>query len=121
MTDQFDDLCPRPQRMPPEPTQPLSPPPYLASVYECHDPQQAADLLAHTVPGHAYRRDGHPTADLLAEKCRALHAAERAAITSSGMSALALALLSQLKAGDHVVVSNQLYGRSLTLFTSEAA
>ena len=42
-------------------------------------------------------------------------------VTGSGMAALALALVSQLRAGDHVVVSNQLYGRSLALFTSEAA
>jgi methionine-gamma-lyase len=50
---------------------------------------------------------------MLAQKCRQLHGTERAAITSSGMAALALALLSQLDQGDHVVVSNQLYGASL--------
>jgi cystathionine beta-lyase/cystathionine gamma-synthase len=120
MAEKPDDLCPRPDRLPPQPTQPLSAPLYLSAVYQCHDPQQAADLLAHRSPGYAYRRDGHPNADLLAEKCRQLHAAERAVITSSGMSALALALLSQLESGDHVVVSNQLYGRSLALFTAEA-
>src|SRR5690606_23812143 len=60
-------------------------------------------------------------ADMLAEKCRKLHGTERAAITSSGMSALALVLLSQLAPGDHVIVSNQLYGRTATLFANEAA
>src|ERR1041385_543155 len=117
MADKIDDLCPRPDRLPPQPTEPLSAPLYLSAVYQCRDPQQAADLLAHASPGYVYRRDGHPNADLLAEKCRQLHAVERAAITSSGMSALALGLLSQLSAGDHVVVSDQLYGHSLSLFT----
>ena len=58
---------------------------------------------------------------MLAAKCRELHGAEEAAITSSGMSALALVLLCQLEPGDHVVVNNQLYGRTLSLFTGEAA
>ena len=46
---------------------------------------------------------------------------EQAAVTSTGMSALALVVLSQLSPGDHVVVSNQLYGRTQTLLGSEAA
>ena len=58
---------------------------------------------------------------MLAETCAKLHGAERAAITSSGMSAMALALLSQLQQGDHVVVSNRLYGRSSGLLTAETA
>ena len=37
------------------------------------------------------------------------------------MAALALVVLSQLEPGDHVVVSNQLYGRTSTLFNQEAA
>jgi cystathionine beta-lyase/cystathionine gamma-synthase len=45
---------------------------------------------------------------------------ERAAIAASGMGALALLALSQLEPGDHVVVSNQLYGRTHTLLVSEA-
>jgi cystathionine beta-lyase/cystathionine gamma-synthase len=121
MSEPIDDVCPRPSRVPPLDTEPHAPPIYLSSVYECRDPQQAADLLSGKLPGHVYSRDSHPNADLLAEKCRELHAAERAAITSSGMAALALAVLSQLEHGDHLVVSNQLYGRSLSLFTQETA
>ncbi len=116
-----DDLCPRPVRLPPQPTQPHVPPIYLSSVYECHDPEQADALLAGTLPGYVYGRNGHPNADLLADKCQQLHGAERAAIASSGMAALALAVITQLEQGDHVVVSNQLYGRSLSLLTSEIA
>jgi cystathionine beta-lyase/cystathionine gamma-synthase len=57
----------------------------------------------------------------LAGKCRDLHAAETAAVTSSGMAALALALLSQMQAGDHVIVSSMMYGKSSFLFGQEAA
>jgi cystathionine beta-lyase/cystathionine gamma-synthase len=120
MTRPADDLCPRPERLPPQPTEPHVPPIQLSSVYECRDPAQADALLSGRESGYVYLRDGHPNADLLAEKCRQLHGVERAAITSSGMSALALAMLSQMAPGDHVLVSNQLYGRTATLLVDEA-
>ena len=116
-----DDICPRPDVLPPLPTQPAATPLYTASVYRCETPDQAARLLAGELPGYIYSRDGHPNADLLAEKCRELHGAEKAAICGSGMGALAAALLSQAAQGDHVVVSNQLYGRSTQLLVAEVA
>ncbi|HVU87396.1 MAG TPA: aminotransferase class I/II-fold pyridoxal phosphate-dependent enzyme, partial [Pirellulales bacterium] len=116
-----EDICPRPESLPPQPTQPLVAPLYTAAVYRCESIEQADALLSGHLAGYAYLRDGHPNADLLSEKCRALHGAERAVICSSGMAALAVAALSQLAAGDHVVLSNQLYGRSLVLFTTECA
>jgi cystathionine beta-lyase/cystathionine gamma-synthase len=75
--------------------------------------------LAGEMQGYVYSRDGHPNAELLAEKCRELHGASRAAICGSGMSALAVAALAQLAAGDHLLVSDKLYGRSSQLLTSE--
>ena len=116
-----DDLCPRPTRLPKQPTEPHAPPIFLSSVYECRDLEQVDALLSGREHGYVYGRDAHPNADLLAEKCRQLHSAERAAIASSGMAALALVVLAQLEPGDHVVASNQLYGRTLSLLTVEAA
>jgi len=107
--------------MPPQVTHPHAPPIFTASVWECDTPQQADDLLGGKLAGYVYQRDGHPNADLLAEKCRQLHGTERAAITASGMAALAAALLSQLQSGEHAILSNRLYGKSLVLFGSEAA
>ena len=117
----LDDLCPRPDRVPRLPTEPLSPPIYPAAVYRCDDPQQALALLSGESFGYVYSRDGHPNADLLAEKCREMHGAQRAAIAGTGMGALATAVLALLQYGDHLVVSKQLYGRSLQLFTTEWA
>lgn len=116
-----DDICPRLDTVPPQPTQPLVPPIYPAVVYRCADPQQASTLLAGDEDGYVYSRDGQPNADLLSAKCRELHGADRAMICGSGMAALSAALLATLQAGDHVVVSDKLYGRSGSLFTSEAA
>ena len=115
-----DDLCPRPLPLPPLATSPHAPPIYAASVWQCESPQQADDLLAGRESGYVYQRDGHPNAYLLAEKCRQLHAAERAVVTASGMAALAAALLSQLAGGDHAIVGNRVYGKTLQLFGGEA-
>jgi cystathionine beta-lyase/cystathionine gamma-synthase len=114
-----DDLCPRPEVPPPSSTRPLVPPLHLTAVYQCDDPEQAAAILSGDAAGFVYRRDGHPNADLLAEKCRLLHGAERAIVCGSGMSALSAAVLALLEKGDQVVASNRLYGQSLNLLTNE--
>src|SRR5690606_10622288 len=40
-------------------------------------------------------------------------------VTASGMAAVSAVLLGLLKAGDHIVAGNQLYGRVLRLMTQE--
>jgi len=120
MSDRPDDICPAPQRLPPQPTRPHVPAIYPAAVYECDSPDEARRLLSGELPGYVYQRDRHPNADLLAEKCRQLHGAAWVQVCGSGMSALSAALLGHLAAGDQVVVSDQLYGRSLQLWVEEA-
>jgi cystathionine beta-lyase/cystathionine gamma-synthase len=117
---QSDDICPRMDSLPAQTTQPAANPIYPASVYVCEGTDQAQSLLEGGTAGYVYQRHGHPNADVLAEKCRELHGAERAAIASSGMAALAAILLSQLKQGEHIVASNQLYGASSLLLTQES-
>ena len=121
MTRRIEDLCAESVPHLPLETIPHSPPLYLSSVYQCEDPAQANALLGGEQTGFVYSRDGHPNAVMLAEKCQAMHGAERAAVCASGMGALSVALLAWLEQGDHIVVSNQLYGASLQLLTSEAA
>jgi len=103
------------------PTDPHSPPIVLSSVWSCEGTGQADALLNGSLDGYVYQRDGHPNAVQFAAACKSLHEAEEVAVTSSGMSAMALAMLSQLKQGDHMVVSDQLYGGSTRLLTDEAA
>src|SRR3954471_22044539 len=116
-----DDICPRPQPVPPLATRPHAPPIYPASVWECDSPEQADRMLGGKIPGYVYQRDGHPNADLLAAKLCELHGAERGAITASGMAALAVPLLALLKSGDHVVLGSRAYGKTLVLFRDEGA
>ena len=113
------EICARPQPLGALPTRPHAPPIYPASVWECESPQQADALLSGAEAGYVYQRDGNPNAFLLAEKLKQLHGAGCGAVTATGMGALAAALLSQLQAGDHVVIGNRVYGKSLGLFVGE--
>lgn len=120
MSRRPDDICPRFEPVPQTPTEPFSAPLIPTAVWRCESTQQAEQLLAGDLAGYVYQRDGHPNADIFAAKCRELHRAERAAVVSSGMAAMALALLTQVEPGGRILVSNQLYGRTSLLFTSEA-
>lgn len=97
----------------------MAPALYPSAVYRCSDPQQAAQLLAGELPGFVYRRTAHPNANMLAAKCQALHNADQALICGSGMAALSVALLGSVQQGDHLVISDRLYGQSLGLCTQE--
>ncbi len=96
-------------------THPSVPAVYLAATYACEHPLQADRILGGDEDGFAYQRDKHPNSLRLAEKFRLLHHADHALVTNSGMAALSTILLSQLHAGDHVLLSRYLYGRSSVL------
>src|SRR3546814_8336873 len=69
--------------------------------------------------GITKRREGHPNASRLADKLAWMEGAETGVVTASGMAAVSAVLLGLLKAGDHIVAGNQLYGRCLRLLTRE--
>lgn len=114
------DLCPRPTHLPRQPQAGSRPAIELAVVYPAASPAEADARLGGLERGYVYQRDAHPNADDLARRCGELHQAERTAITSCGMSALALATLALLRTGDHVIVSSLMYGKNIALLTSEA-
>lgn len=119
--DEIDQLCAQFWQTPEVTTTPHSPPIYLSSVYACDSPDDARQMLSGQRPGYVYQRDGHPNGDMLAERCRLLHAAKWSLITSTGMSAMAAVLLGTCEQGDRLVVSQDLYGRTLDLLRGEAA
>jgi cystathionine gamma-synthase len=69
--------------------------------------------------GFTYAREGSPNAEQLAAKIAQLEGADACLITSSGMSAVSAIVLGLLKAGDHLVAGNQLYGRTHRLVSRE--
>jgi cystathionine beta-lyase/cystathionine gamma-synthase len=81
-------------------------------------PDAARETLLGERAGFAYQRDGHPNAEWLSEKISLMHGADWTRVTSSGMSALGLVLLSVLRPGDHVLLSNRLYGKTQSIIDS---
>ena len=100
-------------------TSPLVSPIVPAAVFVVRDADHMNRVYEGHEQGFTYGREGSPNAELLAAKIASLEGAECGLITSSGMSAVAAILLGLLKAGDHVVAGNQLYGRTLRLVTQE--
>ena len=100
-------------------TSPLVSPIVPAAVFVARDADHMNRVYEGHEQGFTYGREGSPNAELLAAKIASLEGAECGLITSSGMSAVAAILLGLLKAGDHVVAGNQLYGRTLRLVTQE--
>lgn len=110
------EVCPEPMEGW-EVGEPLAPGIFLSSVYRCADPEQAERSLSGQEDAYVYQRDRHPNADGLADKLRRLHRADWAQVTSSGMAALSAIVFANLAAGQHLIVSRQLYGRSLHLLS----
>ena len=88
-------------------------------VYASRDPDALDRQYEGGETGYTYAREGHPNADVLAGLLDGLERAEGGIVTGSGMAAVTVALLANLKAGDHVIGADQLYGRSLRLMTED--
>ena len=100
-------------------TSPLVPPIVPSAVFVARDVDHMNDVYEGRQRGFTYARESSPNAELLAAKIAALEGADAALITSSGMSAIAAILLGLLKAGDHIVAGDQLYGRTSRLVTQD--
>jgi cystathionine gamma-synthase len=100
-------------------SRPLVTPIYPSVAYVSDTPDQLDAQYDGQSFGYTYAREGHPNADILAAQIDRLEGATGGVITGSGMGAISAALLAMLKAGDHVLAGNQLYGRSLRLLTQE--
>lgn len=70
---------------------------------------------------HYVRLSNTPNHEALHAKLAALEETEAALVTSSGMAAIAPALLALLSPGDHVIAHRCLYGGTRTLFTHDLA
>ena len=71
--------------------------------------------------GYAYGRQGNPTTAALEAKVNAMEEGAGTVCFSTGMAAIAAAMLSLLKSGDHVVSSHFLFGNTNSLFGTLAA
>ncbi len=91
-------------------------PVYQTASYEFKSAEHAANLFGLKEFGNIYTRLMNPTTDILEKRIAALEKGSNAVATSSGMSAIFLAITNIAKAGDHIISSSSLYGGTETLF-----
>ena len=90
---------------------------YQTTSYVFDSTDHGARLFNLEEPGNIYTRIGNPTLAVLEERVAALEGGAAAVATASGAAAIGLALLTILKAGDHLVAGTNLYGGTHTLFS----
>ncbi|WP_108481982.1 trans-sulfuration enzyme family protein [Oceaniglobus ichthyenteri] len=88
-------------------------------VYASASPDALDDQYEGRAQGYTYAREGHPNADVLAQKIDGMEGASGGFILGSGMAAVTAAMLGCLKSGDHVLGGDQLYGRSMRMMANE--
>jgi O-acetylhomoserine (thiol)-lyase len=88
---------------------------YQTTSFVFDSAEHAASLFNLQTFGNVYSRLSNPTVAALEERVAALENGRAAVACASGMAAEALALMTILQAGDHVVAAGALYGGSVTM------
>ncbi len=83
---------------------------YLTQGYVYASAEEAEQRFKDEAGGFIYSRYANPTVSMFEERVRLLEGAEAARATASGMAAVSAALLSYLRAGDHIVAARALFG-----------
>ncbi|MCG6117082.1 MAG: O-succinylhomoserine sulfhydrylase [Aquimonas sp.] len=94
---------------------------YLTSGYVQPSAEASARRFAGEEEGYTYGRTGNPTVSSLEQRLAAMEGTEACLATASGMSAIMLMCFGLLKAGDHVLFSQSVFGSTLKLIGSEFA
>ena len=94
---------------------------FLTSGYVQPSAQTSAQRFAGEEDGYTYGRSGNPTVSTFEMRLAAMEGTESCMATSSGMSSIMLMLFSLLKAGDHVVYSQSMFGSTIKLIGTEFA
>ena len=96
-------------------------PVYQTASYVFRNSQHAADRFGLRDAGNIYGRLTNPTQGVLEERMAALEGGTAALAVASGAAAVTYALQNLLRAGDHVVAADNLYGGSYNLITHTLA
>ncbi len=88
---------------------------YQTTSYVFDSADHAASLFNLQTFGNVYSRLSNPTVAALEQRVAALEGGRAAVASASGMAAEAMALMTLLEAGDHVVAAGALYGGSVTM------
>ena len=89
---------------------------YLTSSFVHPDAATAARRFANEEEAFVYSRFSNPTVTMMERRLAALEGTSGCIGTSSGMAAITLLIMGLLKAGDHVVCSQSVFGSTIKLF-----
>lgn len=92
------------------------PPISQVSAFTYETAEQLEKVCNNRAPGYAYTRIGNPTVDVFEKRICELEGGIGAIGCASGMSAVTLALLNILSAGDEVIAGSGLFGGTIDLF-----
>ncbi len=109
----------RPTPLPESASRPVVTPLSPSVAYSSDTPDMLDAQYEGRLQGYTYAREGHPNADVVAARLDAMEGMDGGVVTGSGMGAVACVLMGLLKAGDHVIGANQLYGRSMRLMAED--
>lgn len=90
---------------------------YQTSTFSFESVDQGADLFAGRKKGYVYTRMANPTVESVENAVAVLEEGYKGLGCASGMAAIHTALTATLKAGDHVICSDSVYGPTNTLLT----
>jgi O-acetylhomoserine (thiol)-lyase len=88
---------------------------YQTTSFVFDSADHAASLFNLQTFGNVYSRLSNPTVAALEERVAALEGGRAAVASASGMAAEAMALMTLLQGGDHVVAAGALYGGTVTM------
>jgi O-succinylhomoserine sulfhydrylase len=91
---------------------------FLTSSFVFKDAAAAAAGFGNTSDDFVYTRYTNPTVTMMQDRLAALEGADACVATASGMSAILAASMVLLKAGDHVVCSNAVFGATIQLYAT---
>ncbi len=89
---------------------------FLTSSFVYKSAAEAARKFANEEPGYIYSRFTNPTVTMFQDRLAALEGAEACVATSTGMAAIASAVMGLLKSGDHMISSRSVFGTVVPLF-----
>ena len=92
---------------------------FLTSSFVHPDAATAAARFANEEEAFVYSRFANPTVTMMERRLAALEGTEACIATSSGMAAILLLCMGVLKAGDHVVCSQSVFGSTIKLLQGE--
>lgn len=92
---------------------------YMNTVFAFDDVETLDAVYAGEEKGYVYSRMANPTTDSLSEMMAQIEEGEDARVYGSGMAAITMAIIANVKAGDHVISDKVLYGGTYQLLNEE--